>query len=230
VKSVLVALAAVVAMTAGASAADLPARMPAKEPGLLSPEPISQWGGFYVGVSAGYGWGDTSHSSSGFGLPSTDFDVDGAMLGGTFGYNRQVGPWVWGFETDISKSWIKGDTTVASLGATNVGTELDWLSTVRGRVGHDVGYWGMGYITGGAAIGNIRASLTSLGLTAEQSTTRLGWTIGAGWERKITPNLSAKIEYLYVDFGSTNIGGLDVDLSTNIVRAGLNYRLGDLVH
>jgi outer membrane immunogenic protein len=34
------------------------------------------------------------------------------------------------------------------------------------------------------------------------SSTRTGWTVGAGWEYGFTPNWSARLEYRYTDFGS----------------------------
>jgi outer membrane immunogenic protein len=59
--------------------------------------------------------------------------------------------------------------------------------------------------------------------------------LGAGLEYALSPNLSAKIEYDYLMFGSvtpsfTTTGGLTVtgtgnlELATQIVKAGLNYR------
>ena len=71
------------------------------------------------------------------------------------------------------------------------------------------------------------------------SSTRAGWTIGAGVELKLSANWSAKLEYLYVDLGSVSntfattipaLGGgfLGVSgssrVSDNILRAGLNYK------
>jgi outer membrane immunogenic protein len=38
------------------------------------------------------------------------------------------------------------------------------------------------------------------------TTTRTGWTAGAGAEWAFSPNWSAKVEYLHVDLGSTDVG------------------------
>jgi outer membrane immunogenic protein len=56
----------------------------------------------------------------------------------------------------------------------------------------------------------------------------VGWTLGAGVEKKFTPNWSAKLEYLYVDFGThTYFGGtgnaVDVSFHDHIIRGGFNY-------
>jgi len=58
-----------------------------------------------------------------------------------------------------------------------------------------------------------------------------GWTVGGGVEYAFLPNWIAKIEYLNVNLG--NVGGglacanmlpTKVDFTTNVVRAGLNYK------
>ena len=59
---------------------------------------------------------------------------------------------------------------------------------------------------------------------------RLGWTIGAGVEQKLDAHWSVKAEYLYASFARATyftLTGLEpekVDMSANIVRAGVNYK------
>jgi outer membrane immunogenic protein len=80
--------------------------------------------------------------------------------------------------------------------------------------------------------------------SASTSTTRYGWTAGVGGEYALMNGWSVKAEYLYVDLGrasttSTNLTvGVpplafpesvfthSVDLRSNIVRVGLNYKFG----
>jgi outer membrane immunogenic protein len=58
-----------------------------------------------------------------------------------------------------------------------------------------------------------------------------GWTLGGGLKYAFLPNWTAKIEYLDVNLGNVD-GGLacanivptKVDFTTNLVRAGLNYK------
>ena len=60
----------------------------------------------------------------------------------------------------------------------------------------------------------------------------LGWTAGAGIEGAITDNLTAKVEYLYADFGNATCLGFrtaafadaTVSLNESMVRVGLNYK------
>ena len=68
-------------------------------------------------------------------------------------------------------------------------------------------------------------------------TQKAGWTVGAGLEGRLFGNVTGKIEYLYMDFGtiSTSVtnpfNATPVTLSSNsritdnIVRVGLNYKL-----
>ena len=61
-----------------------------------------------------------------------------------------------------------------------------------------------------------------------ESKSQLGWAVGAGLEYAFLGNWTAKIEYLYVDLGSFDVGvapfATNVNFKENIVRAGLNYK------
>jgi outer membrane immunogenic protein len=200
---------------ASASAADIVRRRALPEKAPVYVEPPYSWTGFYAGINGGYGWG-----RSDFSAPFTPgaFDTSGGLVGGTLGYNYQVGQAVFGIEGDIDASWMKGS---AACGGLTCETRNSWLGTLRGRLGYAVGRF-MPYVTGGAAFGDIKTSVTGLG---DASETKAGWTVGGGVEAALSGPWSAKLEYLYVDLGrGAAIGGADARFHTNIVRAGLNYR------
>ena len=90
IKSVMLGLGvASVASIGLANAADMAVKA---QRSIMSPEPITAWSGFYVGLNGGWGWGSTDHALTvGTGLSSGSFDVDGGVLGGTLGYNQQFG-------------------------------------------------------------------------------------------------------------------------------------------
>ena len=100
---------------------------------------------------------------------------------------------------------------------------LDYFGTVRARAGFAVDQFLL-FGTAGFAYG--RGSYEVAGLTNDK--TNMGWTVGAGAEYAIDLNWSVKAEYLYVDLGQetyATVGGpIDVGLTSNILRAGVNYR------
>jgi outer membrane immunogenic protein len=203
---------AVVTMMGAANAADLPVRQqyPTKAPLYAAPY---NWTGFYLGINGGGSFGRSDWSGAG----STT--TSGALVGGTIGYNWQFNQTVIGLEGDADWSSLRGSTSSA-LGGTNE-IRNDYLATVRGRLGYAFDRV-MPYVTGGLAIGNVKAS-TPFSSTDD---TRAGWTVGGGVEFALAGPWTAKVEYLYADLGkdSGSSLGTDVDFHTNIVRAGLNYR------
>ncbi len=217
-KKLLLAGVGVLALgTAHASAADIVRRQPppAKAPVYVAP-PFS-WTGFYAGINGGYGWG-TSDFSAPFAPGS--FNISGGLVGGTLGYNYQVNQIVFGIEGDVDASWIAGS---AACGGFSCKTSNSWLGTVRGRLGYAFDRF-MPYVTGGAAFGDIKTTVTGFGSGRD---TNVGWTAGGGLEYAVTGPWSIKLEYLYVDLGrGGTVPGTaaDADFKTSIVRAGLNYR------
>jgi outer membrane immunogenic protein len=157
----------------------------------------------------------------------------GFIGGGQFGYNWQFnGRGVAGFEADIAWTNQKRSTAFASTSAfpgfpgffnaynATISSHLDYLGTVRGRLGFLAGPSFLLYGTGGLAYGGVRSSTVETALIVPPaacagvacpgagggafSDTRVGWTVGAGGEWMFAPNWSAKFEYLYYDLGSVN--------------------------
>ena len=141
--------------------------------------------------------------------------------------------------------------------------KLTNFGTARARAGVLSNNWLMWYLTGGLAWGTVKDTLTFTGsanstifpgglqpgpflpASASFSTTKVGWTLGAGVETKLGGGWSAKLEYLFVDLGSVtgtmgiainpafgpafSTGGAatatrTVQAMDNIVRVGLNYK------
>ena len=192
-----------------------------KAPAYVAPA-YANWSGFYVGINGGYGFGKSSWSAGGAG--TGDFDVKGAMAGGTVGYNFQTGGWVWGLEGDLDWSGMKGSTSANCPAGCE--TKNDWLGTARARLGYAGWNNLLPYITGGAAFGDIKGTSGA----ASVSKTNIGWTAGAGLEYAFLGAWSAKVEYLYADLGkATCPAGTcavdnDIKFNANLVRVGLNYR------
>ena len=260
-------VAVVAALTAAptAFAADLPARTYNKAP--VAAVPVASWTGCYAGVNAGYQWGDGNASLAlqpslaAFTAIDPAFAVfngryagspSSGLGGGQVGCNWQSGSFVLGIETDIdylgaSKTTNRTVVAQASPFLGSVTQKLDWLGTVRGRVGVTPATDWLIYATGGLAYG--RTSHSNLfvnasdnpndGFAGSARDTPVGWTVGAGAEFMVTSNWTVKGEYLYYDLGSTRLVGLPFNQHANgfgadgyyqtkgnLVRVGLNYKFG----
>jgi outer membrane immunogenic protein len=219
-KRLFLACVGVVAMAGAAAAADLPRPAARAYPPAPAYVPAYTWSGFYIGINGGGGWGRSAWDTAG------GFNVSGGMVGGTVGYNYQVGQAVFGVEGDIDWADVNGTVTNAAcpFGCKTTNT---WLSTARGRLGYAAGRF-MPFVTGGAAFGDIRSSIPGF---AGNTTTNVGWTVGGGIEFALAGNWTAKAEYLYVDLGNASCGlscGVasvnNVSFHENVGRAGINYR------
>lgn len=237
----LLAAAGVAALVSfSAQAADLP-EAPPPAPAYV---PEYSWTGMYVGAHAGYGWGEAENTlalkvgGDTLGEAELDaIDVDGAIAGGQIGYNYQIGSFVIGAEADLSWSGIEGEVGVGDddFGA-SLSHDINWIGTVRGRAGVALDRF-LVYATGGVAFADVDTTVdinTPFGdYSKTDSNTHVGWTAGAGVEAFITPNLTAKVEYLYVDLGEeenvlAEFGRAaittDTDLTAHMVRGGINYK------
>jgi outer membrane immunogenic protein len=238
-KVISAAIASLVATCISAKAADMPIE-PANQPAPFVAQ-VYNWTGFYIGANGGYGWG----SQDPLNLLTNRFDAfsapfSGGMFGGTIGAQIQSGHVVMGVEADLDWANVSGSATVvptiggirpAGCGAcvASLTTKINDISTGRFRVGYALDNWLL-YATAGLAILGANANVVTVGgfacttalLSAVCSGTdyRLGATAGAGVEYGITPNISARFEYLYITAVSLELSHL------NQVRAGLNFRFG----
>jgi len=243
-KKILFAAALVGTGMGAAQAADLPAKAKYyKAPAIA----VYNWTGFYVGANAGVGFGRSfSQMGAAPGINPREFIGGiGGFGGGQMGYNWQYGNLfgfgnvVLGLEADIQGGNLRDNNTLVNTGLAGTGgfgfnQKLDWLGTVRGRVGIATGSV-LSYFTGGFAYGGVKTSITDLTnlTTTNFSNTRTGWTIGSGVEAALGGNWTGKIEYLYVDLGSQagtvlapRAYNYTSEVKEHLFRVGLNYRIG----
>jgi outer membrane immunogenic protein len=222
---------AVLAISGVASAADLPMRGTATGPYV----PPYNWAGIFFGVSIGVGNGSSTHTAS-VGDLTPRFDLNGGTFGLALGYNWQSGALIYGIDTDISVSTIKGSS--GYLGAFPgfvAETSERWLATYRGRLGMALSKSWMAYVTGGGASSAVKITATEPGAgIAWESQILTGWAAGVGIEAARIHSFTVKAEYLYVDFGNhaffnppptgffNRAGG--VRLHDNLFRIGLNHK------
>jgi outer membrane immunogenic protein len=159
-----------------------------------------------------------------------------------------------------------GDTAPFNVAAfpvtSSLSEKIEWFGTFRGRIGPTITPTILAYVTGGLAYGGVKGTdtisgtivsnpggqgvnggtvLTPFSAAFGNSSTRVGWTVGAGIEGVISGNWTAKLEYLYMDLGSVSgsfvtpvvapsgafvVASYNSHITDNILRVGVNYRWG----
>ena len=198
----------------------------------LPPAPAYyNWTGLYLGLNAGYASAavsETPSDGSGSGRATVPSGIGGAQIG----YNYQIGSVVLGFEADFDGAMATKSVTAGSASGT---VQIPWIGTLRGRVGYAFDRL-LVYATAGGGATQLLSNVNvgAIG-SASTSNTTGAWTVGGGVEAAITENLSARIEYLYLDTGNipvAQVGGAPPPpvvtvtgrLQDNLVRAGLNFQ------
>jgi high affinity Mn2+ porin len=219
----------VLAMCSAAAVADMPLKAPAYRA-------VYDWTGFYLGGHVGYGGGSFGPGTNPLPEQGVFFphSVTGLIGGYQAGYSRQFSNHVvLGIEADASfTSPLDGP----ALTSTPFHTTLDYVGTVRGRVGYAFGTL-LPYATGGLAWGHSHVNINdgARSIVSSPGQNHLGWTAGAGVEFAVSGNWSAKVEYDYIDLSRRmyDLSGfglppINVDPNIHLVKLGLNYRFGDL--
>lgn len=263
--------------TATAQAADM--RMPVKAAPYAAP--AFNWSGFYIGGHLGGTWGESRFDETSgtvfpaFVLAPPPFPIvfparlgtipgaearDSSFLGGgQLGFNWQAGGFLFGIEADASGTRLRENATVIPTSPFTAGqvltgtysTEIDWMASVRGRLGLALDRV-LVYATGGAAFtdGRVNTGFTLVqppntllpagGTTAASASfSKTGWTLGGGVEWALWGAWSIAGEYRHAAFGrhtitlaNTDPSGVLTPLATNVrltidqATLRLNYRFG----
>ena len=229
-RSFLFCVAALAACSAPAAAADMPARpVP-----VVAAAPVYNWGGFYGGINAGWAWGPTHWQYDVIPPASISQQMSGGLGGFQAGYNFQFASFVLG---------IEGDYEFANINATGLcpnpvficHSKTRNIADIAGRIGYS---WDrvLFYAKGGEAWAfNRYESLASFN-TIGGAETRSGWLGGVGIEYAYDPCWSVKVEYNYMDFGTTTVArhnangstasSIDVSEKLNVAKVGINYKFG----
>jgi outer membrane immunogenic protein len=226
-KKLILAACAVLLLSAGvdANAADMPWRAPiAKAPPPVAPN----WTGLYVGghLGAGFSTKEWEVTDPNIVLPihfGSDA-VSGFLAGAQIGVNYQVDALVFGIEADASWANLSGETCNTGQ-SFHCFSKVDRFGTVAGRAGIATDR-ALVYIRGGAAWVHDTHVMTPivLGFDTTASGSKWGWTAGAGLEYALTRNWSAKLEYDFMDFGTSQYT-FDFPLASTIVATDIKQRL-----
>jgi high affinity Mn2+ porin len=231
-----------------AKGADMAVKAP--PPAILA---AYDWSGFYAGGHIGYAWGTSDWSTLGnAGSLSLAQRLDVFADTGSFfeglhaGYNFMLpNRFVIGAEADatfpafqnLNGLSIGGSTTFFSPVAGSLETYNETMlasGTVRGRIGYAPGHWLL-YATGGLAWTYDQLTLTQLttGNTDMPFLWRFGFAVGAGVEAPVAPHWTARLEYLFTDYGDRTVGfannaqAFTSNFKLNEVRAGVTYHFGE---
>jgi high affinity Mn2+ porin len=255
-RAALLASAAAVVMlrmTGPLAAADLPIAYKAP------PIPRAyDWSGFYVGGHLGIATGNSDWTANPTvaGLPPISgslnvfqtpniFSESGSFFAGVqTGYSYMLSNRiVIGAEADasfhafpdVNGFSITGVSNFNSpaLGPASFSETAITFGTVRGRIGYAPGNW-LFYATGGLAWSYNQQTLTQTtsGNSEAPFLWRFGWAAGAGVEFPVAPNWTARAEYLYTGYPTTNVNypfsgqRINSDFSLQELRLGLNYHFG----
>ena len=211
------------------------------------------WSGFYAGGHIGYAWGTSDWSTPGntgalnLSQPLDAFAETGSFFEGLHaGYNYMLpNRIVVGGEVDttfpafrnLNGLSIGGSTIFFSPVAGALETYAETMlasGTVRGRVGYAPGNW-LFYATGGFAWTYDQLTLTqhATGNSEMPFLWRFGWAAGAGVEAPVAPHWTARLEYLFTDYGNRTVAFANnaqlftSDFKLNQILAGVTYHFGE---
>jgi outer membrane immunogenic protein len=212
------------------------------------------WNEGYEGYVGGVSTLGAGLALSGVGNNSNQ---NGFIGGGQVGYNYQWGPsFVIGIEADIQGTGIRGNSrtvgvggdstflgysdyeandfynlTSTASGTTSVHAGVDWMGTVRGRLGYLFTPTMLVYATGGLTYGGVYANVNNYAVATSsadhfydgvydhtdgswnhtfvgggnKSSTLVGWNVGGGLEWMFMPNWSLKAEAIYWNMGNMTL-------------------------
>jgi outer membrane immunogenic protein len=201
--------------------------------------------------------------------------IGGAVAGGQFGYNHVFANHIMlGAEADIDWADVYNNTspTNTTTNVINVAGNfapsylpreivsnttsdysrlgMDWVGTVRARVGYDLGKF-LPYVTGGFAYGGLSNSLGNYDYGTEyrirpttpltatvtpeaartmgnSSTVSFGWALGAGAEFMVADGWSVKGEYLYTSIGGVTMPHYSQSTENNEFKTFVSEHTGSI--
>lgn len=200
------------------------------------------WNGLYVGLNGGYGWQDLNGTFDGAGVGTnlSGIDLNGAIVGGQLGYNYQSGQFLLGVEGDASTLVEGGDhiNNPGLPGAASLGGDLNYLASIRGRLGWAINNWLLyGTVGWGFARYEFTENVPSIPFDGKVRLNDSGIVYGGGVEWMLSYGVSVRGEYLRYDIGASSAlpaGFPSVDPgdrvafdNIDVARAALNIKLSN---
>jgi outer membrane immunogenic protein len=174
---------------------------------VVPPVPFT-WTGFTLGANVGAAWSTIQDNGLGGGSASS------VMGGVSAGYNWQFSPfWVAG---------IEGDSSWADLTVPAGSGDVNWIASVRARLGWTATPTTLVYATGGVAWSNVSIQGVD---TLPANQTKNGCAGGGVEWKPWDDHWSIRAEYLYYRFTSVLLGaGFGGNLAISEGRIGAAYK------
>lgn len=157
--------------------------------------------GPFIGASAGWNRAEAAGRTEGGQPLDGEAARDSVVIGAFAGYDHKVlDRVVLGAEAGFS---IALDDSSAGRSAGNqITLDERYSFDLTARAGYLVTDDVLIYARGGYANSRVRTEIEQAGGIASRSDNRDGWLVGGGAEYAISPNIRARVEYRYSDFGS----------------------------
>jgi|CXWL01.1.fsa_nt_gi outer membrane immunogenic protein len=196
--------------------------------------------GVYIGLHGGAGMADVDYVHFQPLIPLTEplsFSDSGPVGGAQLGVRFDIGPnWVLGLEGTYTAGTLDETLVSLAIGDRSRTVEVSDQFTAVLQLGHTWGDW-MLYLKGGYANAeiDIQSNVISSGvLTSTSSDRESGWTIGAGIDHVIAPNLVLGFSYDYSNYSpddrsNVDVNGFtvqhhqDIDATVHLITARLSW-------
>jgi len=203
------------------------------------------WSGSTIGFHIGGGRGSSTWNDARYGYLGSN-NPSGVIAGVQAGFDQQFGQLVLGVYGDVSWSGVEGDHadevfTYGRAPETDRG-ETDFLGTLTGRLGRAwgptllYGKWGLAWARTTYSLEGFYSPGTEF---AEGNVTRLGWTLGGGFEYRMAAHWTCFFEYDFLGLGTDRIDmkttrtdippipytiQIDIGENLSIFKGGIGYR------
>jgi outer membrane immunogenic protein len=195
------------------------------------------WNGLYVGVNGGYAWQDVGGTFDNLNTNTnlSGIDLNGAVVGGQIGYNWQSAQFLLGVEFDAMTLAGGGENINSPTGAV-LGADMDYLASVRARLGWAINNWLLfGSVGWGFSQFEFTQNVPGTGFSHKIDLDDSGLAYGGGIEWMMSYGVSLRAEYLRYDIGASSplpLGNPSVDPgdrvafdNIDVARAALNIKL-----
>lgn len=198
------------------------------------------WNGLYVGVNGGYAWQDVDGRFDGAGVNASlsGADLNGAVVGGQIGYNWQNAGFLLGVEFDaMTRAGSDENLAVASTPGSVVSVDMNYLASVRARLGWAINNWLLyGSVGWGFARFEFDETIPTTGFGGREKLDDNGLAFGGGVEWMMMYGVSLRAEYLRYDLGrGTDLSGFPIADpgdrvafdNIDVARAAINIKLSN---